>query len=181
MLKSEAETALRRRVDTVRMFRKCTIKWWVVMLSIHASYYGGSGLVSGAGHNNEGLVQASCSPLHWLPTFRIQGLNVKDFIQELTGPEDENTETSVTIYESVRRHIPENLYPHRHCCDILRFFDIMWNCSEVITPFFQRRRFASGYIARTEVFTSLMFEDAGLMACAEEQGIDRLNMWVARS
>jgi len=94
------------------------------MLSIHASYYGGPGLVSGAGHNNEGLVQASCSPLHWLPTFRIQGLNVKDSIQELTGPEDESTETSVTVYESVRRHIPENLYLHRHCCDILRFFDI---------------------------------------------------------
>lgn len=43
----------------------------------------------GAVHNNEGLVQASCLPLHWLPTFRIQGLNVENFIQELTGPEDE--------------------------------------------------------------------------------------------
>lgn len=42
---------------------------------------------------NERLVQASCSPLHWLPTFRIQGLNVKDFIQELADPEDESTET----------------------------------------------------------------------------------------
>ena len=92
------------------------------MLRIHASYYGGSGLVSGAGHNNEGLVQASCSPLYWLLTFRIQGLNVKNFIKELPGPEDESTETSVTVNDSVRRHIPENLYPHRHCCDILRFF-----------------------------------------------------------
>ena len=74
MLKSEAETALRRRFYAVRMIRKCTIKWRVVMLSIHASYYGRPGLVSGAGNNNEGLVQASCSPLHWLPTYRIQGL-----------------------------------------------------------------------------------------------------------
>lgn len=78
-----------------------------------------------AGHNDGGLVQASCSSLHWLPTFRIQGLNVRDFIQELTDPEDESTEMSVTVYESVRRHIPENPYPHRHCCDILRFFYVM--------------------------------------------------------
>jgi hypothetical protein len=63
------------------------------MLSIHASHYGGPGLVSAAGHDNEGLVQTSCSPLHWWPTFRIQGLNVKDYIQELTGTEDGSAET----------------------------------------------------------------------------------------
>jgi len=33
------------------------------MLSIHASYYGGPGLVSGAGQNNEGLVHLFATTL----------------------------------------------------------------------------------------------------------------------
>ena len=65
MLKSKAETALHRRLDAVRIFRKFIIKWSVVVLSIHASYYGGPGLVSGVGRSNDGLLQASCLQLHW--------------------------------------------------------------------------------------------------------------------
>lgn len=114
MLKSEAETALHRRFYAVRMFRKCTIKWWVVMLSSHASYFGGPGLVSGAGHNNEGLVQLFATAL--VTDISDSGVKCERFHSRAHGPwrwRHRNVSNCVKICTTSYPRKPLPLYPRK--------------------------------------------------------------------